>query len=288
MFGYIIPVEKELGTEDLEILQKYYCGLCHTVKDKYGNIPRVALSYDSTFFAMLLDGINLYDPITTKNSCFKHPLSSKPYFSCSKALNYSADLNIALIYYKLLDDVKDDRTIKAVTLKNIIKPYYKKLSNISLKHSFSHNLNSLKQLELNNNSSSLDVICDPFSKLLGEVLRDCPFELINDTNKTRMLLYEFGYSLGKWIYLMDAIEDLQSDMIKKRFNPLNCVYNKNNLSYNELLSIIKEKMDFYLITLVSNCLDLLNKLPIKRNKSIINNFINLGLTQKYMNIFSNL
>ncbi|MBU5487142.1 hypothetical protein KQI77_03055 [Clostridium sp. MSJ-8] len=288
MFGYIIPVEENLCTEDQELLKKYYCGLCHKIKSKYGNIPRTTLSYDSTFFAILLDGISLYDPVTIKTSCFKHPLSTNSYFSCSKALDYCADLNIALVYYKILDDINDDRTIKSVTLKNLVKPYFKMLNNISLKHSFSHNLNSLNQLELNNNSSSLDVICDPFSKLLGEILRDCPFELINDTNKTRTLLYEFGYSLGKWIYIMDAIEDLQVDMIKKKFNPLNCIFNKNNLPYKDLLPIIKGKIDFYLITLVSNCLDLLNKLPIKRNKSILTNFINLGLTQKYMNIFSNL
>lgn len=288
MFGYIVPVTNELKVSDFEIFKSYYCGLCVSIKNKFGNIPRLGLNYDSTFFAVLFDGVNSDKTTINENLCLRHPLNKKNHIIKNSSLEYATDLNITLIYFKILDDIEDEKNIKSISLNKIIKPYYDKISNIKLKETFQSNLNTLHKLEKNNTLDSIDEISHPFSNLLGEVFRDCPFVINNDSKETRNLLYDFGYSFAKWIYLVDALEDLNEDMNKNRFNPIEKIYNKNSLEYKDLIKEIKEPMDFFLMTLASNCSAILKKLPIKRNKDIIDNIVNLGLIQKYMNIFANL
>lgn len=288
MFGYIAPVKDDLSINDFEIFNSYYCGLCFAIKKKFGNIPRLALSYDSTFFAVLLDSISSDESISSSKSCIKHPLTQKKHIASNSALDFASDLNIALLYFKVLDDIYDERTFKSISLKKIIKPYYDKIQNSKLKSIFETNLNILHEYEHSESFESIDRICHPFSNLIGEVLKNCPFKVNDESTKTRELLYEFGYSFGKWIYLIDALEDLKQDIPKDRFNPINKIYNKASLPYNEFINNIKSQMDFFLITLASNCSDTLKKLPIRRNKDIIYNVVNLGLVDKYMHIFSNL
>lgn len=288
MFGYITPVKDELKVCELETFKNYYCGLCFAIKSNFGNIPRLTLTYDSTFFAVLLDGISSEELTINKKNCLKHPLTIKNYVINNKALEYASEINIALVYFKFLDDLYDDKSIKSYSFSKLLKPYYHRIKNNTLKSTFKKNLEELHFLEQNKNFNSIDEISHPFSNLIGRILADCPFILNNDSNKLRNLLYDFGYSFAKWIYLMDAIEDLKDDIAENKFNPINKIYNSNNEPYEKIISKIKEPIDFSLISLSTNCSEIIKKLPFKRNKEIVNNVINLGLIEKYMNIFANL
>lgn len=288
MFGYITPVKDELKVCELETFKNYYCGLCFSIRNKFGNIPRLTLTYDSTFFAILLDGISSEKSTINKKSCLKHPLTKKNYILNNKALEYASEINIALVYFKLLDDINDDKSLKSYSFSKLLKPYYDKIENNTLKSTFEKNLDQLHILEKTNNYNSIDKISHPFSNLIGRIFADCPFVLNNDSNKLRNLLYDFGYSFAKWIYLMDAIEDLKEDIEENKFNPINKIYNPNNEPYEKIITKIKEPIDFSLINLSSNCSEIIKKLPFKKNKEIVNNVINLGLIEKYMNIFANL
>ena len=288
MFGYIMPLLSELKMKDYEIFRSYYCGLCCSIKNKFGNLPRLGLNYDATFFAILMDSINAEETDFFETSCIKHPIKKRECVKPNKALDYATDLNFILIYYKVLDDTLDDKDLKSISLSYILKPYLSKITYPILNDVMANNLNKLHKLESNGNFISLDEICDPFSTVIGEIFKDCPFKLNNDSLIVRDNLYKFGYYLGKWIYLIDALDDLKDDMKDSKFNPINKVYNNKNLSYEELLPNIKEKLDFTLMSLAANCSEMLKSLPIKKNTEIIDNVINLGLLEKYMNIFSKL
>ena len=103
----------------------------------------------------------------------------------------------------------------------------------------------------------------------------------------RYELYDLGYALGKWIYLIDALDDLKEDIEKNKFNPINYLYNKNNKSYEELLEEIKPRMEFTILNCGYNCKEALDKLPLKRNKAILENIITLGMMDKYEKIINN-
>lgn len=285
MFGYITPVQGELTINDLNRFKSYYCGLCFCLKNRFGNIPRIFLNYDTTFFAIFLDALS-NDSLQIKSSnCIRHPLTKRSYIYNNPAINYAADLNVSLVYYKLLDNVMDDNDLKSISSSKILKYYYNKIANDTLKNTIHNSLDTLHGLEKSSESYSIDEIAHPFSHIIGLILKDYPEKLVDDSEKLRNYLYNFGYSFGKWIYLMDALDDLRDDMTYGSFNPLEKLYN-NSLSYTSLIEIVKENLDFILMNLINNCSDLVRKIPFTKNKSIIENIINLGLVDKYMNILN--
>ncbi len=284
MFGYVKPCKPELKIKDWERFKSYYCGLCHSIKELYGNIPRLSLNYDMTFLAMLLDALITEDTKYKTLTCPIHPLSKKALVCCNEALKYSAHMNVNLFYYKLLDDVNDDNSVKAKILCNILKSkvhgYTKDVGDVTLQIYFY--LMELSKLENSKECLSIDELCDPFSTLTGYILSSCKNISLCDENKRD--LYNLGYNLGKWIYLIDALDDLEEDMKKNKFNAFNFIYNKENLSYVEFRSSIINKAEFLLTSCGSQCLFYLNKLPLKKNKDLLYNIIHLGIMEKSENL----
>ena len=288
MFGYITPVKDELKVKDFELFKSYYCGLCMCIKSRYGNIPRFGLNYDITFFAILMDALNDESREIFNTTCIKHLKNKMHCITENKALKYASDLNISLIYYKLLDDIDDNNKLSSKCFLRVMSPYHNKKLSENMDKIIHDNLSRLRNLELSGNFSSLDEISHYFAHIIGEVLRECPFKFSKDSTVVRSNLYNFGYNFGKWIYLMDALDDLKDDMENDIFNPILAVYNKEALPYDLLVNNIKEDLDFTLMHLAVNCRDILKELPINKNKEILDNIINLGLLEKYMNISSKL
>ena len=131
---------------------------------------------------------------------------------------------------------------------------------------------------------SIDEIAHPFSEIVGKILNLYPEEFEGDSEEIRGNLYELGYSLGKWIYIIDALDDLKEDMEKNKFNPINYLYNTNNKTYEELMGEIRDRMEFTIFNCGYTCRNALEKLPIKRNKEILENIISLGMMDKYTKI----
>lgn len=285
MFGYVTPLKPELKIREYNQFKSYYCGVCLGIKNLYGNIPRMSLNYDMTFLALLLDGLMDENLDLKLKRCMAHPAKKKPILLNNSAINYAATMNVSLVYYKLLDDVYDDNSLKSKFSLTLMKPYYKKFpSSIKDINSIIEvELKKLTTLENEKNFNSIDEICDPFSVIVGIILKKFPYIIKNDSDTLRENLYKFGYSLGKWIYLMDALDDLEKDMENKKFNPINFLYNKDNLSYNELLKEIKPRIEFSIFNSAYTCKEILDILPLNKNREILENIINLGMMNKYIN-----
>lgn len=289
MFGYVTPLKAELKVKDFMRFKCYYCGLCCHIKRDFGNIPRMSLNYDMTFLGILLDGLIPDELEVGKHRCILHPTEKKTIVVNNNALAYAAAMNISLSYYKFLDDVYDDKNFKSKLLSTILSPYTKKFSSsiFETNNKIKECLNNLSILENNMSFSSIDEICDPFSKLVGIILRDYPYELIDDCEELRTTLYNFGYSIGKWIYLIDALDDLKSDMESKKFNPIIFLYNKESLSYDKFIQSAKKRIEFTILNCGYSCKENLDKLNLNRNKDILYNIIELGLMDKYINVSKN-
>ncbi|MGG7177524.1 DUF5685 family protein [Clostridium paraputrificum] len=286
MFGYVIPLKAELKLREFNLFRGYYCGLCFSIKKHFGNLPRMALNYDMTFLALLLDGLNPEEMKVEIKRCAAHPLKKKAVVLDNKAISYAANMNISLVYFKLLDDVNDDKDLKSKSLALALSPYKRKFTSSvnTINDIIKENLNKLSILEESKNFTSIDEICDPFSIIVGKILELYPYEIINDSEETRENLYNLGYALGKWIYLVDALDDLEEDMAKNKFNPINYLYNDENKSYEEFIVLIKDRLEFSILNCACNCKEFLAKIELERNRDILDNIINLGMMDKYIHV----
>ncbi len=280
MFGYVKPYKPELKVKDYEIFKAYYCGLCRTIKEHFGNIPRLSLNYDMTFVALLLDGMNETPGVFYIDTCLIHPLKKRMIIKYNKALVYSAYLNVALTYYKLCDDVTDDKAIKNHIYRYVFKRYKNNFSKKyeELDRTLAKRLNELSIYERDLSFTSLDEISEPFSRLTAEVIS--AFYEEEGSIETQSL-HELGYNLGKWIYLMDALDDLKEDMEKNKFNPISAVFNKNSLPFEDFYITIKDRIEFNILTCANKVFDNYKKLKVFKNNDIIDNTIRLGLMDRY-------
>lgn len=286
MFGYVTPLKDELKIREYEVFKSYYCGLCFHIKKHFGNLPRMILNYDMTFLALLLDSLNPKESEPTPKVCMTNPFKKKPVLLDNEALSYAAAMNVALVYFKLLDDKQDEHSLKSSFLALGLKPYKNKFpsSMHAIYNIIEENLSKLTALETHKDFSSIDEIAHPFSLIVAHIFKDYPFEIVDDTPATREHLYQFGYCLGKWIYIIDAIDDLENDMAKDKFNPLDFLYNKEALAFEKFFPQIKDRVSFTLLSCGASIKEQLESLPLQRNETILQNVISLGMMDQYTHV----
>lgn len=283
MFGYVTPYKMELKIKDYEMFKAYYCGLCISIKNNFSNLCRMTLNYDMTFLGILLDSLEYSKHKYVVTKCIAHPMKKKPKVIDNRALDYAAFCNVSLVYYKLLDDYNDDNSLS----KKFISMYIKKFINKSKEDlspilvNIEENIKKLSFLEKSEKIISIDELSDPFASLTAFIV-SYYYKDENFYNE----LYDLGYNLGRWIYIIDAFDDLKEDMEKHKFNAINKAFNVENLPYEDL--IIKEgnRIEFNLIMSANSTSEALDKLPINKNKDLLFNILQLGLMNKIETIKS--
>lgn len=290
MFGYVILLKGEMKVKDFVRFKCYYCGLCCYIKKEFGNILRVFLNYDMIFLGLLLDVLNFDEFEVIFYRCIIYFIEKKIIIYNNRVLFYVVFINIFLFYYKLVDDVNDDKDFKSkfgiIFLLLYKKKFFKFILNINI--SIKYYLNEFYILENNKFFNFIDEICDLFSKLVGIIFKDYFYELNDDFDNLCDILYLLGYFLGKWIYLIDVLDDLKFDMEKEKFNLINFLYNKKNLLYDKFVKYIKFKLEFIILNCGYNCKENLKKLDFKKNKDILYNIIEFGLMDKYVKIIDSI
>ena len=289
MFGYILPLKNEMKVYEYEYFRSYYHGLCYSLKNNFGNIQRLTLSYDLTFISFLIDAFYDEEIKLVKRRCIKHPTYDILVAENTKALDYISNLSILFFNYKLIDNIEDDNSFNSKVFYFFLKPSNKNIFNEceNVKAIINKNLNELKILEKNSEFSSLDQIAHLFSDIMGKILKEYPYKFHNDSCKLREDLYLVGYNIGKYIYIMDAFDDLKEDFKNNTFNPLNVLYNKENkLDSKTLLLNVTPEIEMIIFNSISNIIDILKNMPIKKHKGILDNVISLGMTNKYYEILN--
>lgn len=110
MFGYVVIDKPNILIKDYQTYRCYYCGLCKSIGKRTGQCMRMTLNYDIVLLALL--GYNYEDkePIFKKGRCPVHPLKKVEYVDNSETLERISDVNTILGYYKLVDDVIDEKS----------------------------------------------------------------------------------------------------------------------------------------------------------------------------------
>lgn len=261
MYGRVVVNKPELKFREYDIYRSFYCGLCQTLKKKYGNISRISLSYDATFIILLLNGLYEPDIVYEKKCCIAHPISKQEMRS-SIVTEYAADMNLLLFYYKCQDDWFDE---KKVTRKAYASFIEKKVQAVEKKYPdkaqlIKENLSRLSEFE-RASESNIDRVADCFGNILAAILEYNKDEWSCELNRT-------GFYLGKFIYILDAYEDLEKDIENKRYNVL--------ASHREM-SGFKELVKAILENLMANCVRSFERLPIIENVEILRNILYSGV-----------
>ena len=269
MFGYVKVNKMDLTFREYEHYRGYYCGLCKCLKDNHGEISRLSLNYDITFLVLILTSVYRPKPVVTEEGCIVNPFKKKKKI-VNEITEYAAGMNVLLTYYKLEDNLMDDRGIKDKLAYNIykgkLKLAYEKYPQKA--EYIKSQLQKLNELEKENNRN-IDQVSNTFGNLMGEI-----FAYKED--KYEKDLRMIGFNIGKYIYLLDAYEDLEKDLEKNRYNPFK--------DYIDKKDELKERVD----RLISMSLGLLaqgvDNLNLKVNTGIIENIIYSGVYLRYKNI----
>lgn len=287
MFGYVTPCKLELKVKDYEKFKSYYCGLCKNIKKYYGNIPRLILNYDMTFLAVLLDSLSISKTSYKKGTCFIHPLKKKVWIDDNPALEYAAFCNLVLVYYKLKDNKEDEKSLIYSMLSDFIGLYMNKnRSDFNyIANEIKKSIEKLNLIEKDKDNLNIDEISHPFSNITGFIFSSyVDFIQISTKERVRETLYTFGYNLGKWIYIIDAYDDLENDLNENKFNPILKTYNLGSNQIKDYKGKCKQNINFLLDSCASSCLINLDKLPITKNEDLLQNIIQLGLVEKMNNV----
>lgn len=213
MFGYVTVCEPELKVKDLKKYRAYYCGLCSTLKEDYGFMGQMTLTYDMTFAVILLS--SLYETTTKheEHRCKVHP-AKRQHMLQNEITSYAAAMNVLLAYYHMEDDWQDDRKVSSLMTKSLIQGKAKKTIEKYPRQSeiIRKSLKELGECE-HENSMDIDRAAGCFGRLMAELF-------VWKEDIWEKTLRKMGFYLGKFIYLMDAYEDLPEDRKKNRYNPL--------------------------------------------------------------------
>lgn len=278
LFGYITPYRGELKVKEYEIFKAYYCGLCKSLGKEFNQFTRFGLNYDLNFLALLLSSLKADKDKASFEGCIANPLKKKKIIRPNDSLQYTSHISVMLIYFKLLDDWKDEKSIKALiaTLPYIV-PVRKAKKTLNSKYNIiKTQLDKLTELE-KNNCSIIDESADAFGKLMEEIAVP-PF--ITDENTQRILKW-LGYNLGRWIYIIDAFNDIEEDIKKNNYNPMLLQYDyKATESPSDFYKRIGKEVEFTLTFTLENIAKSFELLNIKNNRSILDNIIYMGARRK--------
>ena len=260
MFGFVTANMKELTKQQQDRYGGIYCGICLRIKEQAGQLPRLGLSYDMAFLALLL--MSLYEPEETSGPlrCGLHPLRKRNWYD-NEYIRYAADMNVALAYYNFLDDWNDDGKRSA---KLMAAAFGKTLPEIETKYprqcaAIGDCITKLSALE-RNNCPNPDEPAHQFGILLGELL-------VYREDFWAPTLRQLGDALGRFIYLADTAVDYRKDLRKGKYNPYIAMGSGEDW----------QRWDDYLVLNMARCTAEFEKLPLVQDKDILDNILYSGV-----------
>lgn len=267
MFGYINVNKSELSEENKRIYQSYYCGLCQSLHANCGMKGQMLLSYDMTFVVVLLTGLYELENRQKQFTCAMHPTKKQMAF-VNEASDYCCAVNVMLAYHNLLDDWKDEKNYPKKKLADIIRKDYEQFAKDYPRQveAIETYMERLAEYEANN-EENIDLVAGLTGEMLGELMAWREDEWYDE-------LKNLGYYMGKFIYLMDAYEDIDKDDKKNNYNPLRSLRKAHAKDFETLCRLMMTSM-------MSECAKSFERLPILQHADILRNILYSGVWTKY-------
>ena len=273
MFGYIRTDTPEMRVRENEYYRAVYCGLCRAQGKCTGQCSRMTLSYDVAFLALLRLAISGEKPEIKRGRCIAHPFKKRAYLARCKSLEYCAYAAAILTHGKVADDLSDERGSKKFKAK-LLAPIARKMRKKALKsyreldERVTKGLSELSEIE-KQKLPSVDIPADKFGDILADVLS------YGVDEKSSKILKSIGKHIGRWIYIVDAVDDIDDDFKRGRFNPFVCLYNTSVLD-GETKRTISDSLRLELLA-AEPALDLIEHRGDRNIEEIIKNIVYRGM-----------
>lgn len=282
MFGYIRPQKSELLVREYEQYKAIYCSLCRQLGKSYGLVARLTLSYDCTFYALVLMALAKECPGFDTGRCAANPLKKCPYCTGGeRELRLAAALSVIMVYQKVRDNIADDRFWKrlpsylalpfAAWMRRRAEKEYPELDKIVA-------LAMLEQAAAEQNpDQSIDFYAEPTAKMMEQVFAfgvDAP-----QLSPEDRLVRQAGYFLGRWVYIIDAADDLEKDLCEGAFNPFAVYYHLLPDSIPEVREDVKAEANQILNATLSQLIAAVNLMEFRHFGPIVTNVTLRGLPE---------
>ena len=279
MFGYLKPDKPYLYLKDETLYNALYCGICKSIKQTSGNASRFALSYDVAFLSALTHNVCGVDVDIKRKRCVAHPIKSRPIASVDEISKKLASLNIILAHYKLRDDVLDEH--KGSFKSAFISKGYKRAKKLQpemdkIVCDGYKNLLSLEQ----KGEKSVDIVSDSFATMMAKISNVLFGEFSTEYT------YNLVYALGKWVYLIDALDDYDKDIKNKSYNVFYNAYGQN--SYAEFIEKNSSEIAFIFNTVLAQISENYKQIPKKFNGDLVENVLFKGIPKTTVTILTKL
>lgn len=268
MFGYIRACKPEMRIKEYELYKAVYCSLCKELGKTYGVFARFTLSYDFTFLALLSMSLNDNCCGLKKGSCTCNPLKRCTYIDDLDEMQMPAAAAMILLYYKLLDNINDEKGLKKIGYK-LLKPIFSSAhKKASQQFPYIEDIvyEYIKAQAENEkvNKDDLDMAAEPTAACMSKL-----FMSLSNDNVTKRCLERVGYCIGRYIYILDAAVDFDEDVKLGRYNPLlGDAIDKAYIS-SQLNICIAEAVKAYEL------------IDIRKFKNILDNLMYLGLQDTF-------
>lgn len=273
MFGYVTPDKPNLLIKEFALYKSVYCGICKSIKKYYGNLPRFTTNYDSVFLSILVHNYLNKDYVIERKNCILHPLKKRPVALDDELTHKIITVNILLAYHKFTDDIVDGGGLKKKVLRSVmVEKAYKKACKFMPQ---ADEQIKLMYQELRKNEQGLAKGIDRVSDSFATMLESLSQILLEEKNTEE--LKRLFYNIGKWIYLADALDDLEKDKKSGNYNVLIATYGK----YEDLAKFkteLAEKLDFTFNCIFRQIQQDFENTEFNFNTGVIRNIIYNGIT----------
>ena len=276
MFGYITTDFPNLYVKDTVLYKAAYCGLCKSIGKICGTRGRFLLNYDLTFLSVFIHNVIGEDFDIKKERCILHTIIKRPVATPDGLSLRIAALNVILAYYKLSDNVNDEG--KGKLKRSFFKKAYKKAKKAEpvLDKIVKENYQALIALE-KCNSDSVDIVSDPFGNMMRDIVKELSGENFTEG------IGELSYNLGKWIYLIDALDDFDKDKKSGSFNVFINAY-KDVSDKESFINGKKSELEFIFGGILSQIYACAKAVSYNFNHDLTDNILYKGIFVKTKNV----
>lgn len=275
MFGYVIPDKMNMFVKDYYNYKAYYCGLCKRIGKDCSQLMRISTNYDMVFFDMFCHAVLDIKPNYKNEPCILSP-KKKSIVKGDELTDKIVDINTLLIYYKLLDDKLDSNKpsiAKSMARGLVVSSQYKKAKKNfpELDKLFDYEYARLRKME-SEGTASIDMLADPFAYMLSNAVK------IVLGDKSSKDIEDMFYYLGKWVYIIDAVDDTEKDFKNNEFNPFFVGYNYQNK--DKFFEERGKELEFLLKSSYNSVRNAYKNIELKFNEGAITNILWYGILMR--------
>jgi hypothetical protein len=278
MFGYVVVDKEKLTPQENALYRAFYCGVCKTVKQEYGNLTRVCTTYDITFLSILSHDCLNYPVQLTNENCIANPFQKKLIVKDNPLMRKVSAVAVLLVYYKLQDDIIDGKKSRKI-LNTLFSKQVKKAKLLFPEADFviDKYYKKLRAMEAEN-ERVIDKVSDCFGCMLKEI-----FELVIE--KCDDKVYSLAYNVGKYIYLVDAVDDLIDDAKSGNYNPFIACYGEFSTRADFFEKHGKE-MEFLVYGTINKAVCAFNDRQYNQSYLLLKNIMHYGLKRRADDVFA--